>query len=420
MTRQTVKTFLLQLFTTAWQSASAEKCLPDFIPDMPDGKVVVVGAGKAAAAMAASLEPYLPKDTTGLVLTRYGHGCKTTMIEVVEAAHPVPDQKGLEGAKRIMQMVSGLTVDDLVICLISGGGSSLLALPAKGITLADKQTINSQLLRSGAPIDEMNCVRKHLSAIKGGRLALAACPARIETLIISDVPGNDPSVIASGPTVGDTTTAKDALAIIDKYHLQIPDNVYALLQSPQAATPCPQDKRLASSFIHLIATPAQSLEQAAKLAVARGFKVINLGDEIEGEARIIASQHAQMAIKLAKKQKPVIIISGGETTVTVKGNGRGGRNAEYALALAIALDGNRAISAIACDSDGIDGSEDNAGAMVFPDTLTRAENKRLDARACLDDNDAYSFFAALDDLVITGPTRTNINDFRAIIINPGK
>ncbi len=334
-------------------------------------------------------------------------------IEIVEAAHPVPDAAGQQAAARIASMVEGLSRDDFVLCLISGGGSALLAAPAPGLTLADKQELNRQLLSSGAPIGEMNCVRKHLSALKGGRLAARAHPARVLSLVISDVPGDDPSTVASGPTVADPTTVADARAVIARYGLKLPAHIEVFLATPEAETPKPGDPRLARAETRIIAAPALSFAAAARVAEAAGYRVIDLGDRVEGEAREVGRAHAELALKT---KGPAVVLSGGETTVTLKGKGRGGRNSEYALALAIALDGAPGISGLACDTDGIDGSEDNAGAMVLPDTLSRAKKLGLDPEARLADNDAYGFFSVLGDLVVTGPTLTNVNDFRAIVI----
>ncbi|WP_119392212.1 glycerate kinase type-2 family protein [Taklimakanibacter lacteus] len=405
--------FLRALFSAAIAAADPALRVPPFLPERPRGRTIVVGAGKASAAMALAVEEHWKGDLSGLVITRYGHGAPCKSIEIVEASHPVPDANGRDAALRMGKLVQGLTADDLVLCLISGGGSALLAAPAPGLTLEDKQNVNRQLLACGAPIAEMNCVRKHLSALKGGRLAAAACPAQVVSLIISDVPGDDPAVVASGPTVPDPSTRGEALAILRKYRFDLPAHVWAFLGRPEAETPKPGDPRFARVTTRMIAAPAQSLAAAAKLAKDAGYQVIDLGDRIEGEAREVARIQADQA--LATKG-PAIILSGGETTVTIKGKGRGGRNAEFALALAIALGGKAHIAAIAGDTDGIDGSEDNAGALVAPDTLARARAKGLDAKAYLANNDAYSFFAALDDLVVTGPTRTNVNDFRAILV----
>lgn len=404
---------LKDLFSAAVAAADPALRVPPFLPKPPKGRTLVVGAGKASAAMALAVEEHWRGPMSGLVITRYGHGAPCKTIEIVEASHPVPDASGRDAALRMGELVKGLTPDDLVLCLISGGGSALLAAPAPGLTLEDKQNVNRQLLSCGAPISEMNCVRKHLSALKGGRLAAAAYPAEIVSLVISDVPGDDPAIVASGPTVPDPTTRQDALAILRKYKFDLPAHVWAFLETDAAETPKPGDPRFAKVRTEMIAAPAQSLAAAAKIAAEAGYRVIDLGDQIEGEARDVA--RAQAAQALATKG-PAIILSGGETTVTLKGKGRGGRNAEYALALALALDGKANISAIAGDTDGIDGSEDNAGALVMPDTLARARARGIDAAAYLANNDAYSFFAGIGDLVVTGPTRTNVNDFRAILI----
>ncbi|MGE3873367.1 MAG: glycerate kinase [Parvibaculaceae bacterium] len=404
---------LKDLFSAAIAAADPALRVPPCLPKPPRGRTIVVGAGKASAAMALAVEQHWQAPLSGLVITRYGHGAPCRKIEIVEASHPVPDANGRDAALRMGELVRGLNEDDLVLCLISGGGSALLAAPAPGLTLADKQSVNRQLLACGAPISEMNCVRKHLSALKGGRLAAAAYPAEVVSLIISDVPGDDPAIVASGPTVPDPTTRADALAILRKYKFDLPAHVWAFLETEAAETPKPGDPRFARVRTEMIAAPAQSLAAAAKLARDAGYRVIDLGDRIEGEAREVAREQAAQA--LATKG-PAVILSGGETTVTLKGKGRGGRNAEFALALAIALGGKANISAIAGDTDGIDGSEDNAGALVTADTLDRARAKGLDAVAFLANNDAYGFFEGLGDLVVTGPTRTNVNDFRAILI----
>ena len=412
---------LRRMFDAAVAAASPELCVPKHLPAPPKGRTIVVGAGKAAAAMAAAVEASWSGSITGVVVTRYGHSVPCRYIEVVEAAHPVPDAAGHGAARRILDQVRGLTPDDLVLCLLSGGGSSLLALPAPGISLEDKQAINQALLRCGAPIGEMNCVRKHLSAIKGGRLAVAAAPAPVVSLMISDVPGDDPSVIASGPTVPDATTVAEAIAILQKYRIEIPDAVLKHLQGPAAETPKPGDPRFRQVSNRVIATPQDALEAAAQVARTAGFRPVILGNAIEGEARDVGLVHAGITKQVAGFGQPVeppcALISGGETTVTVRGNGRGGRNAEFLLSLAVALDGRAGIAAIAADTDGIDGSEDNAGALLLPDTLDRAARAGLDPKAHLVDNDAYPIFARLGDLVVTGPTRTNVNDFRAILID---
>ena len=406
---------LHSLFRAAVDAAAPDICLPPYLPAAPKGRTVVIGAGKGAAAMAATVERHWQGPLEGLVVTRYAHGAPTETIEVVEAAHPVPDAAGRAAAGRILQSVEGLGPDDLVLCLISGGGSALLAMPAEGLTLEDKGAVTGALLRSGATISEINCVRKHLSAIKGGRLGVACHPAQLITLAISDVPGDDPAVIASGPTVPDPTTFADALAVLSKYEIADPASVISFLTKAETESPKPGDPRLANASLRMIATPQGSLDAAAKVARDAGYHPILLGDDLEGEAHELAAEHARLAMS---QQKGVAILSGGETTVTVRGNGRGGRNAEYALGLALALNGHPGIFGIACDTDGIDGTEDNAGAIIAPDTLSRAATAGLDAEAYLTNNDAYGFFAALCDLVMTGPTLTNVNDFRAIIIPP--
>jgi len=411
---------LHRMFDAAVARAMPDKCLPPFLPNPPKGRTIVVGAGKAAATMARAVEDHWRGELMGLVVTRYGHHAPTKRIEVVEAAHPVPDLAGREAAERILKLVQGLTRDDLVLCLISGGGSALLALPAPGLTLQDKQAINRALLKSGANIAEMNCVRKHLSAIKGGRLAAACHPAKVVTLTISDVPGDDPAVIASGPTVPDRTTFPDAAAILAKYRITEPVSVVEHLRAAREETPKPGDPRLAGTQTHLIATPQQSLEAAAEVARQAGVTPLILGDSLEGESREVALVHAGIARQVVRHDQPAarpcVLLSGGETTVTVRGKGRGGRNAEFLLALAVALDGEPGVYAMAGDTDGVDGTEDNAGAMVTPDTLQRAAARGLDAKAHLADNNGYSFFSGLEDLVKTGPTLTNVNDFRAILI----
>ncbi|MFT5182419.1 MAG: glycerate 2-kinase [Alphaproteobacteria bacterium] len=404
---------LRRMFDAAVAAAQPELCVPAHLPSPPKGRTIVVGAGKAAAAMARALERHWQGPLEGLVITRYGHAMPCEQIEIVEAGHPVPDAPGRNAAQRILDLVSDLTEDDLVIALISGGGSSLLTLPAPGLTLADKQAVNAALLQSGAPIDAMNCVRKHLSAIKGGRLARAAAPARLEALIISDVPGDDPAIIASGPTVPDPTTFADARAVIESYAITLPAAVQAHLATGADESPKPGDPCFANVGLHLIATPSMALAAAADIAQDAGYAVDLLGDAIEGEARAVAAEHARRARNAAPG---TIILSGGELTVTLTGNGRGGPNTEYALALSLALDGAAGIHAMACDTDGIDGSEDNAGAHLGPDTLERAAAASVDPNAALAANDSYGVFAALGDLVVTGPTHTNVNDFRTILI----
>lgn len=414
--------FLLDLYASAVAAVSAEKCLPPYLPQpLAGSRTLVIGAGKGAAAMAGTVEDRWQGDISGLVVTRYGHGAPCKRIEVVEAAHPVPDEAGRAAAVRMMEMVHGLAPNDLVLCLISGGGSALLTLPAEGITLEQKQAINRVLLNSGATIAEINCVRKHLSAIKGGRLALACAPAKVVTLLISDVPGDDPGTVASGPTLPDPTSCTDALAILRAYRIAVPDNVEHHLASGAGETPKPGDPRFAQNECHVIANAQQALEAAAQRALAVGIAPYIMSDAIEGEARDIGLMHAALARQIARHgqpfARPCVLLSGGETTVTVRGSGRGGRNAEFLLSLALALDGQPDIHAIACDTDGIDGSENNAGALYHPDSLRRAATLLAQRpRAMLDNNDGYGFFDALGDLVISGPTRTNVNDFRAILI----
>jgi glycerate 2-kinase len=411
---------LLDMFQAAVNAAAPALCVPAHLPPRPKGRTVVVGAGKAAASMAAAVEAHWNGPIEGLVVTRYGHGMPCRYIEVVEAAHPVPDEAGSRAARRILDKVSGLTADDLVLVLISGGGSALLALPPDGIALADKQAINRALLKCGADIGEINTVRKHLSAIKGGRLAVAAAPAQMVTLAISDVPGDDISVIASGPTAPDASTRADALAVLTKYGIAIPASVAGHLDNAVSETPKPGDPRLANVVNIVVATPQKSLEAAAKVARDAGLAAMILGNAIEGEAREVGVVHAGIARQCGDWGQPLeipcVLISGGETTVTVHGNGRGGRNAEFLLSLGIAADGRNGIWALAADTDGIDGSENNAGAILTPDMLRRAKHGGIDVNMRLADNDAYSVFAALDDLVVTGPTHTNVNDFRAIIV----
>ena len=415
---------LRDMFDAAIAAASPDQAVPPNLPPAPAGRTVVVGAGKAAASMACAVEAHWPNDKplAGLVVTRYGHGVgPLKRIEVVEAAHPIPDAAGQMAARRILDLVKGLGRDDLVLCLLSGGGSALLSLPAPGITLIDKQALNKALLKSGANIHEINCVRKHLSAIKGGRLAVAAAPARIVSLIISDVPGDDPSVIASGPTTPDATTLADAKAVLKRYGVVPPPAVQARLEDPEAETPKPGDPTFARSETRIIAAPQASLEAAAEIAAQAGYRALILGDALEGEARevgkVMAGIGRQVAVHGQPAPPPCVLISGGETTVTVTGPGRGGRNVEFLLSLAVELDGRPRIFAIAGDTDGVDGAEEVAGAIITPDSLERARRLGLNARASLADNNGHGFFRALGDQVVTGPTLTNVNDFRAVLIN---
>jgi len=411
------------MFEAALAACDPARCLPPHLPPAPKGRTIIVGAGKAAGAMAKAVEDHWPGPLEGIVVTRYGHGVACRRIEVVEASHPVPDAAGARAAERILAAVQGLGPEDLVLCLISGGASALLALAAPGLTLADKQEVNKALLRSGATISEMNCLRKHLSAIKGGRLAAAAAPARVVTLAISDVPGDDLSVIGSGPTVADPTTFAEARAVLAKYRI-VPSEAVARRLASDDETPKPGDPRLARAEAILIAHPQDALEAAAKTALEAGYRPVILSDSLEGEARDVALVHAGIALQIVRHDQPApapaVLISGGETTVTLRGKGRGGRNAEFLLALAVALDGQPRIHAIACDTDGIDGTEDNAGALLMPDSLARAHARGLDGKAMLADNDGYGFFSAIGDLVVTGPTLTNVNDFRAILVESAR
>jgi glycerate 2-kinase len=414
------RSFLCGLLDAAIAAANPDAILAQHLPAPPPGRTLVLGAGKAAAAMARAVERHMSGRVEGLVVTRYGHAVPCARVEVVEAAHPVPDAAGRAAAHRILEYAKSAGADDLVLCLISGGASALLALPADGLALEDKQAVNRALLASGADITQMNAVRKHLSAIKGGRLAAAAHPAQVVSLLISDVPGDDPAVIGSGPTVPDPSTFADALAILRQYDIEPPAAVLEHLRAAKDETPKPGDPRLAHARTVIVARPQASLEAAAARARAAGITPVVLGDALEGEAREVGKALAGIALQVRRHGQPAsspcVLLSGGETTVTVRGKGRGGRNAEFLLALAIHLRGAPGISALAADTDGIDGSEDNAGATLLPDTLARARDKGLDAKAMLADNDAYGFFAGLGDLVITGPTLTNVNDFRAILI----
>ncbi len=410
------KDFLVKLFHHFVEAADPARCLAPFLPAPPKGRTIVIGAGKAAASMARAVEDNWSGPLEGLVVTRYGHGVECDQIEVVEAAHPVPDAAGIDAARRILLKVSGLQQDDLVLCLISGGGSALLVQPAEGITLEEKQAINRQLLKSGVAIDKMNVVRKHLSAIKGGRLALAALPAKVVSLAISDVPGDDAAIIASGPTVFDASTARHALEILDQQNIDISPAVRCHLEN-QNHQPTPFE-----SDFRMIATPQTALNSAAQYCLNHGVRPVILGDAVEGEAREVAGQMADFVRQFSADprcdNRPIAFLSGGETTVTVKGNGRGGRNAEYLLALGLSLDHAAQTYSIAGDSDGIDGSEDNAGAVLWPNSMRRARTLGLNPANMLENNDGYGFFSALDDLIITGPTRTNVNDFRATLVLP--
>jgi glycerate 2-kinase len=412
--------FLRQMFRVAVEAVDPLRVVPPHLPPPPKGRTIVFGAGKASARMALALERHWQGGLEGLVVTRYGHAETCSRIEIIEAGHPIPDDAGADAAQRMLAMARGLSEDDLVIFLISGGGSALLSLPAPGVDVQQKRRINSALLKSGASIAEINCVRKHLSAVKGGRLALACYPAKVLTLVISDVPGDDPAIVASGPSIPDRSTGADALAILTRYRIDVPAALHELLLDPSRAAPAVTDPRLQRNEVIVVATAQLALEAAAAMARDHGYAPLLLGDSIEGESREIAIMHAGIARQVLLRDqplpKPCVILSGGETTVTVRGRGRGGRNAEFLLSLCIALDGVADIHAIACDTDGIDGTEDNAGAVLRPSSLRRAHALGLDAKAFLADNDGYSFFEKLGDLLVTGPTRTNVNDFRAILV----
>ena len=411
---------LRNMFDAAIEAADPNRVIKAYLPDKPKGRTIVIGAGKAAASMARAVENHIDGPVEGVVVTRYGHGVECQSIEVVEAAHPVPDEAGRAAADRILKLAESAGSDDLVLCLISGGASALLNLPAGGISLDDKQALNRKLLECGADITQMNTVRKHLSAIKGGRLAAAAHPAKVVSLLISDVPGDDPAVIGSGPTVPDPTTFTDALDIVRRFEIKQPKKVVDFLRAAKDETPKPGDPRLANVETHVIAAPQASLEAAVAIALDHGVRPVVLGDAIEGEASEVAKVMAGIAQQVRRHAQPAmppcVLLSGGETTVTLQGKGRGGRNVEFLLALAVHLNGADNVYALAGDTDGIDGSEDNAGAIIGPDTLERGYALNVDAKAYLAANDSYSFFEKIDDLVKTGPTLTNVNDFRAILI----
>lgn len=412
--------FLEALFTSAVAAADPEKVIAANLPARPKGRTVVVGAGKGAAQMAAAFERHWDGPLSGVIVTRYGYAAPCETIEVLEASHPLPDENGLLASKRLLAEVGGLTADDLVVALVCGGGSALLPSPPPGLTLEDEIAVNRALLASGAPISAMNAVRKHVSMIKGGRLAAAAYPAKVVSLIVSDIPGDDPALVASGPTLADASTREDALTLIERYSLNLPAKVMAWINSPESAAPSPDDPRFARNEVRLIASASVSLEAAAAEARAAGIDAIILSDAIEGEARDVGGVHAAIAREVVGRgrpfTKPVVVLSGGETTVTIRGKGKGGRNSEFLLALALGIDGAKGVSALAADTDGIDGSEDNAGAFADDTTIARLAAQRLDAAAFLQKNDSWSAFDALGDLFKPGPTGTNVNDFRAILV----
>ncbi|QND36542.1 glycerate kinase (plasmid) [Sinorhizobium meliloti] len=412
--------FLESLFASAVSAADPERVIAANLPERPKGRTVVIGAGKGAAQMARALESVWEGPLSGVVVTRYGFGAHCKNIEVLEASHPLPDEGGLKASKRLLAAVSGLTGDDLVVALICGGGSALLPAPPPALSLEDEIAVNRALLASGAPISAMNAVRKHVSLIKGGRLAAAAHPARVVSLVVSDIPGDDAALVASGPTIADAASREDALKIVERYRLALPEKVMRWLASAAADAPRPSDPRFARNEVQLIASAGVSLEAAASRARAAGIEAVILSDAIEGEARDVGLVHAAIARETALRgrpfSKPALLLSGGETTVTVRGEGRGGRNSEFLLSLALGIDGIGGISALAADTDGIDGSEDNAGAFADHTTIARLLARRLDAAALLHKNDSWAAFDALGDLFKPGPTGTNVNDFRAVLI----
>jgi hydroxypyruvate reductase len=419
------KLFLTSIFNAAVAAADPERTIRDHLPAKPKGRTIVIGAGKGSAQMAAAFEKVWDGPIEGLVVTRYGYGAKCERIEIIEAAHPVPDAAGLEASRRLLAKVQGLTADDLVVALISGGGSALLPSPAGSLTLADEIAVNEALLASGAPIAAMNTIRKHVSTIKGGRLAATAWPARVVSLVVSDIPGDNPALVASGPTVPDSGSREDALASIAAYGMKLPASVMAHISSPAADAPSPDDQRFSRNEVHLIASAGVSLEAAAAEAKQQGIDAVILSDSIEGEAREVGGVHAAIAREVATRNrpfpKPVLILSGGETTVTLRApidgvRGKGGRNSEFLLAFAIGISGAEGIHALAADTDGIDGSENNAGAFADGSTVSRMRAAGVDAKAMLAGNNAWTAFDAVGDLFVPGPTGTNVNDLRAILI----
>lgn len=414
------KAFLTSIFDAAVAAADPEKTIVKYLPAKPKGRTIVIGFGKGAAQMAQAFEKLWEGPFEGLIVTRYGYDAPTQKLEVLEASHPVPDEAGLNAAARMLKLVDGLSADDLVIALVCGGGSALLPAPAGALTLTDEIAVNEALLASGAPIAAMNCVRKHVSNIKGGRLAAACYPARVVSLVVSDIPGDNPALVASGPTVPDATTREDALKIVETYGMKLPEAVMAHLRSPQADAPMPDDPRFAGNAVHVIASAAVSLEAAAAESKRLGIEAVILSDAIEGEAREVGGVHAALVREVATRNRPfaksVLILSGGETTVTLRVKGKGGRNSEFLLAFAIGVDGVAGIYALAADTDGIDGSEDNAGAFCDGSTVARMRAAGIDAKAMLQGNNAWTAFNAVDDLFVPGPTGTNVNDLRAILV----
>ncbi len=414
------KALLIKMFQAAIAAAQPEICVPEYLPPVPEGRLIVIGAGKASAAMAKAVEDNWSGDLSGLVVTRYGYEVPCRHLEIVQAAHPVPDAAGMKAAQKMLETVKNLTEKDTVLCLISGGGSALLPLPLEGLSLEDKQAVSRSLLKSGASISEINCVRRHLSAIKGGRLAAACYPAKVVTLLISGVPGDDPMDIASGPMVADRTTCTDALEILKKYEIDIPRHMAEMLEEGRTESVKPDDPRIKDVVTHLIATPQMALESAAAVAEAHGIKAHILSDRIEGEARDAGMVLSAIAMQVARQAQPFkppcVLLSGGETTVTVRGNGRGGRNVEFLLSLGIALNGHSNIYAVAGDTDGVDGMEEIAGAYLAPDSMQRAWKLGINPKDSLANNDGHEFFQALGNAIITGPTLTNVNDFRAIFV----
>ena len=421
MTALDPKSFLAAIFNAAVAAADPQRTIRDHLPAMPKGRTIVIGAGKGSAQMAAAFEKVWDGPIEGLVVTRYGYGASCQRIEIIEAAHPVPDAAGLEASRRLLEKVQRLTADDLVVALISGGGSALLPAPAEGLTLADEIAVNEALLASGAPIAAMNTIRKHVSTIKGGRLAAAAYPAKLVSLVVSDIPGDNPALVASGPTVPDSGNRQEALASIAAYGMKLPASVMAHINSPAADAPRVDDPRFSRNEVHLIASAGVSLEAAAAEARRHGIEAVILSDSIEGEAREVGGVHAAIAREVATRNrpfpKPVLILSGGETTVTVRAKGKGGRNSEFLLAFAIGISGMEGAHALAADTDGIDGSQDNAGAFADGSTVSRMRAAGVDAKAMLAGNNAWTAFNAVGDLFVPGPTGTNVNDLRAILIS---